>query len=84
MNVYRTLNKGHIRQKNVGRRMDPLKQSRRLFLILLPPFFCLFQSLFAADQRPNEVVGAEMMKPNPDYDPNVKPAKKKKRKEAAE
>jgi arylsulfatase A-like enzyme len=25
-------------------------------------------------------VGAEMMKPNPDYDPNVKPAKKKKKK----
>jgi iduronate 2-sulfatase len=29
------------------------KQSRRLLLILLPPFFCLFQSLFAADPRPN-------------------------------
>jgi arylsulfatase A-like enzyme len=29
-------------------------------------------------------VGAEMMKPNPDYDPGVKPAKKKKKKEAAE
>jgi len=29
-------------------------------------------------------VGAEMMKPNPDYDPNVKPTKNKKRKEAAE
>lgn len=29
-------------------------------------------------------VGAEMMKPNPDYDPTVKPAKKKKKKEAVE
>jgi hypothetical protein len=29
-------------------------------------------------------VGAEMMKPNPDYDPSVKPSKKKKKKEAAE
>jgi hypothetical protein len=26
-------------------------------------------------------VGAEMMKPNPDYDPNLKPAKKNKKKE---
>ena len=29
-------------------------------------------------------VGAEMMKPNPDYDPSMKPAKKKKKKEAVE
>lgn len=29
-------------------------------------------------------VGAEMMKPNPDYDPSVKPSKKKKKKEAVE
>ena len=29
-------------------------------------------------------VGAEMMKPNPDYDPSVKPAKKKKKKEVVE
>jgi hypothetical protein len=29
-------------------------------------------------------VGAEMMKPNPDYDPGVKPARKKKSKEVAE
>jgi iduronate 2-sulfatase len=38
---------------NGGRKMDPLKQSRRLFHILLPPFFCLLQSLFATDPRPN-------------------------------
>lgn len=29
-------------------------------------------------------VGAEMMRPNPDYDPSVKPAKKKKKKEEVE
>jgi len=31
-----------------------------------------------------EEVGAEMMKPNPNYDPNVKPSKKREKKKAAE
>jgi iduronate 2-sulfatase len=40
------------KQKNGGRRMG-FKLRRRFLLFLLPPFFGLFQSLFAADPRPN-------------------------------
>jgi len=38
---------------------------------------------YFADASGKEV-GAEMMKPNLDYDPSVKPAKKKKKKEVVE